>query len=170
MQDLPPSLKIITVWLLLGTLVFLGAQAVLRDRAQPRISLGERAVTLERGVDGHYHWPGQVNGQAVDFLIDTGATVTTLPGPLARRLGLPQGRQISAQTAAGEATGHLSQADLSLQGGPQLQRLPVTVMEGLAAPLLGMDVLGRLHIEQGQGKMTLRAPGAADPTARRRDW
>ncbi len=158
MNELPRHLKILTVWLLLGTAIFLAAQALLRNRNQPQILLGDGQVTLLRAADGHYHWPGSVNGQPVDFLIDTGATVTTLPASLARSLNLPVGRQVQTQTAAGEATGHLSQISLRLDGGPELQRLPVTVMDGLTAPLLGMDVLGRLHMEQARGQMRLRAP------------
>jgi aspartyl protease family protein len=158
MNELPPTLKILTVWLLLGTAVFIGAQALLRSRNQVQIQLGEGQVTLQRARDGHYHWPGSVNGRTVDFLVDTGATVTALPGSLARELDLPRGQTVDTQTAAGAATGHRSQVDLRLDGGPQIQRMPVTVMDNLDAPLLGMDVLGRLHIEQSQGQMRLKAP------------
>jgi aspartyl protease family protein len=158
MNELPRTWKILTVWLLLGTLVFLGVQALLRSRNQVQISLGDGAVTLRRAADGHYHWPGSVNGRRVDFLVDTGATVTTLPGPLARALDLPPGRTVNTQTAAGAATAYLSQVDLELDGGPRVGRMPITVMDGLEAPLLGMDLMGRLHIEQSQGQMRLRAP------------
>lgn len=160
MNELPRSFKLLIIWLLIGTAVFLGAQALLRARAQPRISLGEGVVSLTRAADGHYHWPGQVNGQAVDFLIDTGATRSTIPGHLAEALGLPRGEHLQSQTAAGLAEGWRSTVDLQLQGGPSIQRLPVVVMPGMQGqPLLGMDVLGRLRLEQADGQLHLRPPG-----------
>lgn len=161
MNELPRSLKWITVWLLLGTAVFLGAQAMLRERAKPLIELQAGQVTLLRAADGHYHWPGQVNGQPVDFLVDTGATRSTLPGALAERLSLPRGEPVQSQTAAGPADGWRATVDLQLQGGPQVQRLPVVVMPGMQSPpLLGMDVLGRLRLEQSDGRLVLSAPAA----------
>ena len=166
MNELPRSLKWITVWLLLGTAVFLGAQAMLRERARPLIELQAGQVTLLRAADGHYHWPGEVNGEPVDFLIDTGATRSTLPGVLADRLALPRGEPVRSQTAAGPAEGWRATVDLRLQGGPAVQRLPVVVMPGMAGPpLLGMDVLGRLRLEQSEGRLVLSAPdGAREPS------
>jgi hypothetical protein len=46
-------------------------------------------IGLQRAADGHFHWPGRVNGSAVDFLVDTGATSTTLPAALAHSADLP---------------------------------------------------------------------------------
>lgn len=155
-QDVPPLLKIVTVWLLLGTAVFLAVQAWMAPAApRGRLEPGGELV-LTRGADGHYHWPGSVNGAPVDFLVDTGATRSALPGPLARRLGLPEGPRTGAQTAGGAVEGWTSRAQLGLDGGLHLQDWPVTVLPDLHAPLLGMDVLGRLDWSQDGETLRLR--------------
>lgn len=155
-QDVPPLLKIITVWLLLGTAVFLALQAWMAPAA-PRGRLAPGAeLVLVRAPDGHYHWPGTVNGRPVDFLVDTGATRSALPGPLARQLGLPEGAPTGAQTAGGTVQGWTSRATLDLEGGLRLEAWPVTVLPALGSPLLGMDVLGRLDWSQNGHTLRLR--------------
>lgn len=46
-------------------------------------------------------------------------------------------------------------ADIALDGGVRADRLTVTVLPDLAAPLLGMDVLGRLHFSQKPGELRI---------------
>lgn len=158
MSELPRSLKHLTVWLLLGTAVFIAVLAWQRQQQATRVRLADGVIELRRGPDGHFHWPGEVNGVPVDFLVDTGATRTALPESLARRAGLqPEGRVQSA-TAGGTVQGWQARADLRLQGGLQAERLPVTVLPALGAPLLGMDLLGRLHFSQRDGVLRLTPP------------
>ena len=114
-------------------------------------------IELRRGADGHFHWPGRVNGRAVDFLVDTGATRTALPGGLARELGLVNEGAQQSSTAAGLARGYAARADVALDGGVSVQRLPVTVLPALGAPLLGMDVLSKLRFTQDGGVLRLQA-------------
>lgn len=158
MSDLPRSLKHVTIWLLLGTGVFLGVQAWQRAQQQSRVTLQGAVVELRRGADGHFHWPGTVNGVAVDFLVDTGATRTALPEAVARRAGLVSEGTVRSSTAGGDVTGWVGRASLALQGGLQAERLPVTVLPALESPLLGMDVLGRLHFSQAGGVLRLQPP------------
>ena len=106
-------------------------------------------------LDGHYHWPGRVNGVAVEFLVDTGATATALPLALAGRAGLEGEGRVRSSTAGGEVKGTLSRADIELDGGIQVQRLRVTVLPALAAPLLGMDVLSKMRWSQHDGVLRL---------------
>ena len=162
MTEFPRTLKIATVWLLLGVLLFLGLQAWQTQQRRMLFSPGsDGTIEIRRSAEGHYHWPGRVNGVAVEFLVDTGATSTALPQALAEQAGLKAERSISTSTAGGVVRGAVAQADIDLDGGVRAQRLRVTVLPGLASPLLGMDVLSRLHLIQSDGVLRLRplAPG-----------
>jgi aspartyl protease family protein len=161
MNDFPRTLKFATVWLLLGAALFLAVQWWQAQGRRTRFTLQGGVVELQRGPDGHYRWPGRIGGQAVEFLVDTGATGSALPLALARRLDLPEVGRVRTQTAGGEVTGTLVLADVALEGGVQVQRLRMAALPGLGEhPLLGMDVLGRLHWQQRQGvlRIELAAP------------
>lgn len=148
-HDLSRSFKLITVWLLLGAAVFVAVQWWQHHAQQTLFQARGGSVEIRRGDDGHYHWPGQVNGRAVDFLIDTGATGTAIPTSLARELGLERLGSISSNTAGGRVSAELVRADIELQGGVSVRRLQIVALPRLGDnPLLGMDVLGRLHWQQ----------------------
>ena len=160
--ELPRTFKVVTVWLLAGVLVFLGIQWWQHQQQQTRFQLDGNVIEIRRGGDGHYHWPGTVNGRAVDFLIDTGATGTAISAALARELRLEARGQVQSNTAGGVVTGEVVSIDLALQGGVLAQRLRVVALPGLDdRPLLGMDVLGRLRWQQGDGVLRIQLrPGA----------
>jgi len=158
MSEFPRTLKHITLWLLLGTGVFLGVQAWQAQQRQSRFSLQGGVIELRRAADGHFHWPGRINGVAVEFLVDTGATRTALPQALAEAAGLVAEGRVRSSTAGGTVQGWTGRADLQLQGGVRAERLPITVLPALDAPLLGMDVLGKLHFSQNDGVLRLTPP------------
>ena len=92
-RELPHTLKLVTLWLLLGAALFVGVQAWQSQQQRARFSVDDvtGAIELRRAADGHFHWPGKVSGIAVDFLVDTGATGTALPQALAdRAAGKPE--------------------------------------------------------------------------------
>lgn len=156
MNELPRTLKIVTVWLLLATALFLAVQAWLAGQQRARFQVDDMGVVrLQRAPDGHFHWPARVNDQAVEFLVDTGATRTALPGALAERLGLARGRVLRSSTAGGLARGYEARVDLALEGGLRARQLRVTVLPDLASPLLGMDVLSQLRFTQQDGVLRL---------------
>ena len=147
--ELPRSFKLVTAWLLVGVAVFLGVQWWQHRAVQSRFSVAGDTVEIRRGPDGHYHWPGSVNGRAVDFLIDTGATGTAISQKLADQLGLKPIDTVRSSTAGGDVTGQVVRADIALQGGVAVERLRVVALRGLGEhPLLGMDVLGKLRWQQ----------------------
>ncbi len=162
MKDIPAWLKHGTVWLLLGVGLFLAVQAWQAQQKATRFVVSGGQLEIQRSGDGHYHWPGELAGplgrQQLDFLIDTGATGTAIPLELARSLGLQQVGTVQSNTAGGVVQGQVVLADLVLSGGVRVQRLRLTALPDLSAPLLGMDVLGRLRWEQGQGVMKFRLP------------
>ena len=162
MNELPRGLKVVTVWLLLGLALFLGVQSWLSQQQRTRFEITGSEVHIRRAPDGHYHWPATVNGHAVDFLVDTGATRSALPAELARRLQLPVEGQTRSQTAGGTVQGEVVRADLELQGGVRARQLRITALPALGAPLLGMDVLGRLHWRQADGELIFDLGTATD--------
>jgi aspartyl protease family protein len=163
MNEPSSTFKLVTVWLLIGTCVFLGFQYFERSRLAPRIELslvgGSRVIELRRGPDGHYHWPGSLNGVEVVFLVDTGATTTALPGQLARRVGLETIGEGRSNTAGGVVDTKLARASLKLDGGIEATNLVVAVIDTLnGQPLLGMDVLGKLVLRQQANMLRIEAP------------
>lgn len=158
--DLPGWLKHGTVWLLLGLALFLGVQAWQAHERSTRFAIDDLGtIEIRRSRDGHYHWPGQVAGRPVEFLVDTGASGTAIPAPLARELGLVEAGTVRSNTAGGVVTGTIVVADLELHGGVRAERLRMVALPGLAAPLLGMDVLGRLHWRQEGSVLVVEGPG-----------
>jgi len=161
-KELPRTFKLVTLWLLLGLVLFLGVQWGLRQRDAPRFEAAGQTIEIRRGADGHYHWPGSLNGRNVDFLIDTGATGSAMSTALARELGLASLGEVSSNTAGGRVTGEVVRADLSLRGGVRAERLRMVALPGLDdRPLLGMDVLGRLRWSQRDGVLRIEAAGSA---------
>jgi aspartyl protease family protein len=157
-NELPRTLKIATVWMIIGTAVFLGVQAFQAQQQKVRFTASAGVIELRRAPDGHFHWPGEVNGVRVEFLVDTGATSTALPQRLAERAGLvPEGR-VRSSTAGGTVQGYVARADVALDGDVRAERLRVTVLPRLEAPLLGMDVLSRMRFSQHGGLLKLE-PG-----------
>jgi aspartyl protease family protein len=154
--ELPRTLKVATVWLLVGLALFLAVQWWQHQAQQPQFSAGAEVIDLRRGPDGHYHWPGRINGRDVDFMVDTGATGTAIPATLAGELGLATLGTMQSNTAGGVVTGHVVRADVTLRGGVEVQRLHLAALPGLrGSPLLGMDVLGRLHWQQTDGVLRI---------------
>jgi aspartyl protease family protein len=160
-KDLPRSLKLVTLWLLIGAAVFVAIQWWQHRAQQTRFQVSGGTLEIRRSDDGHYHWPGRVNGRRVDFLIDTGATGTAIPASLAGDLKLESIGSVRSSTAGGVVTGSVVRADIELQGGVKVERLQVVALPRLGdRPLLGMDVLGKLHWQQRDGVLRIEL---ADP-------
>lgn len=157
--EIPRGLRLVIVWLLIGTAVFVAVLALQSQAQRSRFTMDANAgaIELRRAPDGHFHWPGKVNGVAVEFLVDTGATSTAIPSQLAERLRLQSDGSVQSSTAGGVVRGSLVRADLELQGGPRIERLRMTVLPQLDAPLLGMDVLSKMRFTQSAGVLRLEA-------------
>ncbi|WP_162888013.1 retropepsin-like aspartic protease family protein [Sphingomonas mesophila] len=90
---------------------------------------------------------GRINGHKVDFLLDTGAGVTTVDRAFARQIGLPKGQSIPAQGSGGTVEAELVTGVTLELGGLTLKNAPVVVIDlasvarGLGRPMT--VVLGR---------------------------
>lgn len=159
-RELPGWLKHVTVWLLLGAGLFVAVQAWLRSQEAARFTVANTGqIVIERSGDGHFHWPGSIAGESVEFLVDTGATSTAIPLALAERLNLAVEGSVQSQTAGGLVNGRIVVADVVLEGGIAAERLRLVALPRLGKPLLGMDVLGRLRWSQDGGVLRVAPPG-----------
>lgn len=161
-QGLNKSLQQIAVW----GMIFIGAAAgyglwgdITRNSGIPRQSYetGTGAVTIPRSADGHYYLTALVNGEAIRFVVDTGATDMVLTRQDAERAGLsPEtlnylGR---AKTANGEVrTAYVRLSEVQL-GEVRDFDVPAVVNDGeMPQSLSGMGYLqrwGRIEIANGE--------------------
>ena len=73
----------------LGLVAAYGLWGDIRDDIAPRQALvDDGVIEVPLGLDGHYHLTLQLNGQPVDFVIDTGASDVVLTRQDAEAIGL----------------------------------------------------------------------------------
>ncbi len=119
---------------------------------------GAVSVVLVRNRAGHYLASGTINGHAVTFMIDTGASDVAIPQPLAKRIGLPMGMARTYRTANGSVTGYTTSLDRVTLGPLELRTVAGSILPELPddTVLLGMSFLRRVEIWQRAGRLTLR--------------
>ena len=115
-------------------------------------------VKLVGNGQGHFVATGQINGQPVDFMLDTGATDVAVPAELAERLGLKRGLPVTLSTANGRSQGYRTHLDRLQLGDIVLQDVRALVAPGLGGEqvLLGMSALKQLEFTQRGGTLLLR--------------
>ena len=119
---------------------------------------GAQSVTLSAGAGGHFITDGQVNGAAIRFMVDTGASTVAIPASDAIRLHLDykKGRRGTTQTAAGPAEVFLVRLNSVRIGDIEVQNVEAVVIErGLDIALLGNSFLNRMDMRRDGATMTL---------------
>lgn len=103
---------------------------------------------VTKAADGHYWATADVNGSAVRFLVDTGATAVALTANDAKRLGLDL-TKLTYAVPVTTADGKTMAAQVKLRSvtiaGARVENVDALVLQtGLETSLLGMSYLGRL--------------------------
>ncbi|MCQ4295498.1 TIGR02281 family clan AA aspartic protease [Pseudomonas stutzeri] len=119
-------------------------------------------LSVAKGAGGHYWIAGTINGQPIQFLVDTGATSVAINEHQARRLGIDyrvDGRPMVVSTASGTAKAwrvHLSSVKV---GAIEVIGVEAVVVEGGSPTeaLLGMSFLGRVSWREEQGVLVLES-------------
>lgn len=111
----------------------------------------QRSVHISQDARGMYITTGSVNGMAMSFLVDTGATTVALNSGDAARAGIDyrlRGTRVGVNTASGRAVGYQVTLDTVSVGDISVPNVQATVLEGSSPhmPLLGMSFLGRLKM------------------------
>lgn len=163
----PPPLGrglIILAWVVgLGLLTFL-FDDYLERRHNPNQQVisrtgedGNAEVVLKRNDYGHYVANGTINGQPVQFMVDTGASDVAIPAEIAAGLNLQRGHPVQYQTANGIATGYLTHLDELSIGDLVLHDVSASINPGYRSEdiLLGMSVLRRLEFTQRGDRLIL---------------
>jgi aspartyl protease family protein len=134
-------------------------RVILRGQTFSTRGSGDRqSAVLYAGQGGHYVAEGSVNGGAVRFIVDTGASMVALPASDADRLGIDyrKGQLGAVQTASGRAPAYIVRLDSVRVGSIELNNLECMVIEsGLPVALLGMSFLNRVEMRQEAGRMTM---------------
>jgi aspartyl protease family protein len=121
---------------------------------------GPQSATLSAGPGGHFYADGQINGGAVRFMVDTGATSIALPVSDAIRLRIDykSGTPMTARTAGGSASGWMISLSSVRIGEIELQNVEAMVIEqGLPVALLGNSFLSRTDMRrEGQTMVLMR--------------
>jgi aspartyl protease family protein len=117
-------------------------------------------VMLSADARGHFYVNGSVNGRSMRFLVDTGATLTTLSRTDARRIGLDYrgGTPSKVVTGGGEVRGWRVTLDSVGVGATTVRDVEAFVVDNDALPvgLLGMSFLGRFDMHRQGETLALR--------------
>jgi len=125
----------------------------------PKREKSEMQTTLWADPSGHFFTTGTINGVAVTFLVDTGATSIAMNSNTARRVGIDykRGRKGYASTASGIAPMYEVDIKRVKVGDIEMKYLKGGVIEG-AHPtevLLGMSFLKKVEMRREGNKMNL---------------
>lgn len=128
------------------------------SNVQTRTSEDSKEVVLKRNRQGHYIATGNINGQRVEFLLDTGATHVSIPASIAQHLSLRPGAPTRVRTANGTITTYATTLDSVKLGDIELNRVAASINPHSNSDevLLGMAFLKHLELVQRGNTLTLR--------------
>ena len=136
-------------------LVMGGAQVSLGGQAS---SGGGSQIVLTAGSGGHFLTAGGINGKAVRFLVDTGATSVAMSFAEAEHLGLDyrNGQRIHVITANGNAPGYrVRLAEVRIGDVVVYDIEAMVVPSQMEFILLGNSFLTRFQMKRENETMTL---------------
>ncbi len=120
-------------------------------------SEGQRIVLRSDGR-GHFTGDGAINGRAMRYMVDTGATAVAIGQPDAERLGLPfrSGKPVMMNTANGTTQGWRITLDVVRAGDVDVRAVDaVVVPQAMPYVLLGNSFLSAFHMTRANDEMVL---------------
>ncbi len=137
-------------------IVYLGSSPVSAGGA----SLGSSgsSIVLTAVSGGHFVTPGSINGHAVEFLVDTGATTIAMSMSDAKRMGIDyeKGRPLVGSTATGLVNGYQVRLQKVRIQDVEVYDVEAAVLPGsMSHLLLGNSFLTRFQMKRDNDQLTL---------------
>ncbi len=125
------------------------------DKANAEKKSEPVVLKLKQNAAGHYETDGKINEKALNFVVDTGASLVTLPEETAHNAQIYCDDKIKVDTANGVADSCTTKIGKLQFGSFVIKDVPALIQSNLSQPLLGMNVLQHFKIEQNNGEMSL---------------
>ena len=118
-----------------------------------------KTVRIPMAEDGHFWVDAKVNGQALRFMVDSGASVTTVSVQSAKAAGMPIGTETTVVNTANGPTKAIKGWADRLQVGPiERTDFPIDINEHDDTNLLGMNFLSSLGSWRVEGNYLVLQP------------
>jgi len=119
-----------------------------------------KQIRVPMALDGHFWVDADVNGESVRFLVDSGATMTTIGPQTARRAGIyvsPKADQL-VRTGAGVIRVSRARADEVAIGSIERRNVAIHVARGENVNVIGMNFLSTLKRWGVEGRWLVLVP------------
>ncbi len=171
-QKLSPTIMLIqanpkaAIFLINGKQVKLGLQkasgfnaSLVKDPGTDG-NVKKKEAKIYQNTSGMYRTPGFINGFAVNFLVDTGASQIAMNEAVAKRIGLlykSSAGRVGVSTAAGNVTAWKARLKKVRVGAIELNNIEALVIKGTGPGevLLGMSFLSKVKMENNGQLMKL---------------
>ncbi|HEX8450399.1 MAG TPA: TIGR02281 family clan AA aspartic protease [Allosphingosinicella sp.] len=124
----------------------LGKRVLAESRGEGQVVAVGKEMRIRKSMDGHFWVNGELNGKKVRFLVDSGATVTSISSDTAALADIePSGLPAIVQTANGTVQVGRARAERLKVGSIERRNIAVHVSEAFGPMnVLGMNFLSSL--------------------------
>ena len=135
------------------------AQRLRAEATGAPVEQGE-TIRIPMAIDGHFWVEGEINGEKVKFLVDSGATMTTIGSETAARtrVAISPGRDQMVRTGGGIVRVATAYADQVSVGPIERDGMRLHVAQGEDLNVLGMNFLSSLERWGVEGRWLVLQP------------
>ena len=119
---------------------------------------GGTQIVIPASYGGHFVTAGSINGKAVEFMVDTGATTIAMSIAEADRIGLKykDNAKLTGNTANGTVSGYQAVLGVVRVGDVQVYNVEAAILPmPMPQVLLGNSFLNRFQMKRDNERMTL---------------